>query len=291
MRDLNGNNIEMLGLILYSTNAADNAKAIAEFQKLNCTEGRVEIPYKRDAFVSILRSAFTKFQDRTPLRVAVDLSGMASFVVYRVLATLFNELPRAELGIYYAEAMDYSPTREEWETFFKGVPAPQDNLSIAEKYEQSHFQSRGVDFTYESDVFPGQNVGPLATEVVAIPSFSLQRMKSMLCHDKVHGTMSRTMMCDGSWVNLRSACATGWRYDALAALYNVREHGVAVSTRDYKDIMQRLDRRWDEIHADRHLIIATLGSKMQQLGCFLFLTMHPECGLLLCEPKEFIAEK
>ena len=185
---------------------------------------------------------------------------------------------------------DYSPTLTEWETFFKGVPSPLDNLSIAEKYEQSHFQSRGVDITYESDVFPGENVGTLATEVVAIPSFSLQRMKSMLCHVESQYSVQDN---DVRWFlgQPPDRVRNGWRYDALAALYNVREHGVAVSTRDYKDVLQRLGRRWEEIHTDRHLIIATLGSKMQHLGCFLFLTMHPECGLLMCEPKEFIAER
>ena len=176
------------------------------------------------------------------------------------------------------------PARSEWEAFFNNVPAPRDNLSIAEQYEQRHFQSRGVDVTYESDVFPGQNVGPLATEVVAIPSFSLQRMKSMLIHVESQYSVRDE---DVRWFlgQPPDRVRNGWRYDALAALYNVRDRGFGVSTRDYKDILQRLDRRWEQIHTERHLTIATLGSKMQHLGCFLFLVMHPECGLLLCEPR------
>ena len=57
---------------------------------------------------------------------------------------------------------------------------------MAERYEKTHFQSKGVEFTYESDVFPGQNVGPLATEVVAVPSFSLLRMKAMLAYAELN---------------------------------------------------------------------------------------------------------
>lgn len=279
-----------IGVIYYSTNAVDNSKSIAEFQKLGSSTPLLEIGYERSSFVSALRTALLQFKNRTSLRVTVDVSGMASFVFYRVLATIFDELPQAELGIYYAEALDYAPTHQEWESFFNNVPAPRDNLSIAERYEESHFQSRGVDVTYESDVFPGENVGPLGTEVIAIPSFSLQRMKSMLCHVESQYSVQDE---DVRWFfgQPPDRVRNGWRYDALAALYNVRERGIGVSTRDYKDILQRLDRRWEEIHTKRHLIIATLGSKMQHLGCFLFLRMHPECGLLLCEPREFIADR
>jgi hypothetical protein len=44
-------------------------------------------------------------------------------------------------------------------------------------------------------------------------------------------------------------------------------------------------------HADheRYFGASAMGSKMQHLGAFLFLQMHPECGLLLCEPEKFIA--
>ena len=83
----------------------------------------------------------------------------------------------------------------------------------------------------------------------------------------------------------------GWCYDALAVLYNVRNSGEAVSTRDYREVFQRLDALWEELLAERHIVIASLGSKMQHLGTFLFLMMHRECGLVLCEPEEFIAAR
>ena len=118
-------------------------------------------------------------------------------------------------------------------------------------------------------MFPGKNVGPLATEVIAIPSFSLQRMKSMLCHVESQYSVQDQ---DVRWFlgQPPDRVRNGWRYDAMAALYNVRDGGIGVSTRDYKDVLQRLDRGLDEIDTQRHLIIATLGSKMQHLGCFFF---------------------
>ena len=277
-------------VIVYATNDEDNSNAINDFRTLNTLNDFKLIKYERSTFVENLRAALFPYRTYEHPHIAVDLSGMASFVFYRVFSTLFEDLPHGELGAYYSEALSYAPSREDWDNFFNNVPDPKDSLSIAEKYEQSNFQSKGVDVTYESDVFPGKNVGPVATEVIAIPNFSLQRMKSMLCHVESQYSVQDK---DVRWYlgvppdRFRNS----WRYNALAALYNVQERGVGISTRDYKDIFQRLDRHWEESFANRHLIIATLGSKMQHVGCFLFLKTHPECGLLLCEPQEFIADQ
>ncbi len=179
---------------------------------------------------------------------------------------------------------------EEWDAFFRSVPNPNDNLSMAEFYEQSHFQTRGVEETYESDTFPGVNVGPLATELIAIPSFSRDRMKSLLAFAESRYNVRESSV---RWFlgQPPDRHRNGWRFQALANLYNVRHEGIGVSTRDYREVFQRLDLQWEELHTERHLVIASLGSKMQHLGTFLFLAMHRECGLLLCEPREFIAER
>jgi hypothetical protein len=224
------------------------------------------------------------------LRVVIDVSGMASYVVYRVLSAVWETLPMARLGVYYAEASDYSPTELEWRDFFGSVSEPSNNLVMAEHYEQTHFQSRGVDFTYESDVFPGQNVGPLATEVVAVPSFSLLRMKAMLAYAESNYSVPKGNV---RWFlgQPPDRVKNGWRFDALASLYNVRNSGEAVSTRDYREMFQKLDLLWEDPSTERHVVIASQGSKMQHLGAFLFLMMHRECGQIFCEPQEFLANQ
>lgn len=288
VEDLRGIEVRAGVLVVYPTNASDNAAAIKTFQKLG--HRPAEIPYQRGKFLSQIRKQLAPWRGRQGIKVVVDLSGMASYVIYRVLDALWCELPMAELAMYYAEAQDYAPTREEWESFYRDVPEPRDNLAIAERYEQNHFQSSGIEDTYESDVFPGFNAGPLATQVIAFPSFSLQRMKSMLAfaesqyNVRPHGIR---------WFLGQPPDRTrnGWRFGALSSLYNVGETGAAVSTRDYRDTFVRLDNMWTDSYTDRHLVLAPLGSKMQHLGCFLFLKMHSECGLLLCEPSEFIASK
>ena len=288
--DLGSRRVRTALVIRYSTNATDNEVAAQKFKRQQQWDEQIEIVYHRATFLSELRKILQKWSADTDLRVVVDLSVMASYVVYRLLAALWDELPQARLATYYAEALDYSPKREEWNTFFASVPDPNDNLAMAESYEQTLFQARGVDLTYESDVFPGHNAGPMATELIAIPSFSLQRMKSMLAYAESHYNVKSANV---RWFlgQPPDRARNGWRFDALAALYNVRDHGSGVSTRDYRDILQRLDTLWEQLHPERHLLLAHLGSKMQHLGCFLFLAMHRECGLILCEPQEFIASR
>ena len=290
MDDLAGSRIEHALIIDYPTNAQDNAPARTKLEKLPATATPERIEYNRFDFLCRIRDWLRPYEDRDPMRVVVDVSGMASYVVYRVLSAIWETLPLARLGVYYAEAAEYSPSESEWTEFYKGVSEPGDNLVMAERYEQTHFQSKGVDFTYDSDVFPGQNAGALATELVAVPSFSLLRMKAMIAHAE-----SNYSVPDG---NVRwflgqppDRVKNGWRFDALAKLYNVRRGGEAVSTRDYREIFQKLDAVWEETFTERHLVIASQGSKMQHLGTFLFLTMHRECGQILSEPQEFISSR
>ena len=78
----------------------------------------------------------------------------------------------------------------------------------------------------------------------------------------------------------------------MANLYLVEaKDNIPVSTRHYKDMVRSLEEQWLEWHLERHLVVATLGSKMQHLGTFFFLKMHPEAGLIISEPSRFVAER
>jgi hypothetical protein len=289
-QDLQHLKVNAVFVVLYPTNVADNAPAIKVFQNVDSWSGRIELQYGRENFLHTIREELQRWRSANTVRIVVDISGMGSYVLYRVLSAVWEVLPQAKLSVYYAEAADYSPSRKEWDEFFRTVPIAGDILAIAECYEQSHFQTRGVDVIYESDVFPGENIGPLATEIVAVPNFSLERMKSMLAWAESQYNV-RTSGIRWFLGQPPDSARNGWRFDALASLYNVRNEGVGVSTLDYREVLHRLDVLWEKLHTERHLVVANLGSKMQHLGCFLFLSMHNECGLLLCEPREFIASR
>ncbi len=277
-------------IVEYPTNLSENLPAAAKLAQMRVAGTRTVIQYNRAEFLHRLQESLKPYGGAKDIRVVVDMSGMASYVVYRVLSAVCDRLPNARLAVYYAEASEYSPTESEWNAFIVGVTDTTDNLLMAEHYEHTCFQSKGIDVPYDSDVFPGENVGPLATELVAVPNFSLLRMKAMLAHTESQYSVPKDKV---RWFLAQppDRVKNGWRYDALAVLYNVRNSGEAVSTRDYREVFQRLDALWEELLAERHIVIASLGSKMQHLGTFLFLMMHRECGLVLCEPEEFIAAR
>lgn len=277
-------------LVIYPTNEEANANAISKFHQSSVAAEWGDVDYSRYTFLSTLRQRLADLKLAEDARIVIDLSALASYAIYRVLSVVCELAPASRLVIYYAEAENYFPTEQEWRAFYESVPDPTDNLSMAERYEETHFQSLGVDETYDSDVFPGRNIGPMPTTVVAIPSFSLQRMKTMLTHVESQYNVPKG---GKTWIlgQPPDKQKNGWRYDALAALYNVTDDGVGLSTRDYREALITLDAIWEKVHADTHVVIAPLGSKMQHLGSFLFLLSHPECGLVLCEPKEFLASQ
>lgn len=287
--DFHTSTLSGLLVVSYPTNEEDNVSSEQAFSRLQANSN-LSVLYERGTFLTQVREAVRAWENDSTTTVIVDLSGMASYIVPRVLWAVWQELPKARCAIYYAEANTYHPTQDEWNEFFSGVEDPDDNLSIAEQYEQTYFQTRGVGTIAECEVFPGHNAGPLATQLVAVPSFSFQRVKSMVAHveSQYNADCERVRWFLGQPPD---KAKNGWRFDALAKLYNVKTRGVAVSTRDYRDVIQKLDAVWEEQFTERHLVIADLGSKLQHVGIFLFLQMHPECGLVLSEPEHYIADR
>lgn len=281
--------INTLIVIQYPTNLEENRESLASFKNLSF-DSIHEIKYERNNFYQQVVHKLSSIPTKEDCQIVVDISAMASYIVYRVLNAIWENNAFANFAIFYAEAAEYSPTKVEWDEFFSNITHPEDNLSMAESYEQNQLLTKGIDEIYECDVFPGKNIGSLATDIIAIPSFSLPRMKSSITYIKTQYNVPKdnTRWFLGLPPNHPK---NGWRYDALAHLYNVKTNGIAISTRDYTDVFIKLNDVWDEVNCDRHLVIAGLSSKMQHLGTFLFLRIHPECGLVHCEPNEFIAKE
>ena len=277
-------------VVTYPTNCDDNSPAIKEFRRLRRSRMLTEIQYDRSTFLYSISTILRELNLPDSAHIVVDVSAMASYLISRVFAALFRHAQTCILSVYYSEAKEYSPSSTEWDVFIDGVENQNDNLMIAERYEQTWFQSRGLGETYESDVFPGRNPDPLATKVIAIPSFSLQRMKAMLTF-----ASSNYNVPNGNLVWMigvpPNESLNGWRSEALRVLYNVRDECCSVSTMDYRETLLALDTIWTSSAAESHLVLADMGSKMQHLAVYLFLRMHSECGLIHCEPESFLPQK
>jgi hypothetical protein len=272
--------------ITYPTNQLDNAGAQRKYAD---SFAALPLEYARG---SVFRD-IARLLSGLPCdaRIVVDLSAMASYVIYPALAAILSRArDDSRLAIYYAEADSYAPTLDEWETFLRSVQSVTDPLQFGDQYRRTYFQTRGVQDVYESDVFPGANRGSLPTRIAAMPSFSLERMRAMLAYiQSQYGRRDG----DTAWYlgDAPDRGKNGWRLQALDRLYGLGNCAVSVSTLQYKEVMCSLHQEWRENSDSCHLLIASCGSKMQHLGSLLFLIAHPECGLVLCEPKEFLADR
>lgn len=277
-------------LVEYATNAPDNARSLAKLRSLAPEREHCVIPYERSSFRQKLRAELSAYSEPAEYSIVVDVSAMASFVLFKVLETIVDHFDHSSLRLLYAEAAIYYPSVTEWNEFRQNTEDAPDLLAIAEHFERVNFQSRGIESTYDSERFPGRNTSGMPTQMVAVPNFSLERMKTMLARAEGLYTSIRdeTVWLLGDPPN---KALHGWRLDALGGLYQVDSKGIPVSTLNYKHIIRVLEDRWDEAFIERHLVIATLGSKMQHVGTFLFLLMHPDVGLMLSEPSHFVVER
>lgn len=277
-------------LIEYSTNTNDNADNLKSLQSLTPSGPSEHVIYDRFEFRRKLTSSVRNLAEGSPKTVVVDISGMASFVLSRVLDAVMQSFPDSSLQIFYAEAKEYYPSKKEWEKFLSKLKNASDLLEMAEQYEENKFQSQGMEVAYESETFPGKNIGPVATQVVVIPNFSLERTKSLLSFAESQYNTDRDKVI---WLlgNPPNQEKNGWRLDALAKLYQLGSRGVPVDTLDYRGVIRVLEDQWDELHVENHIVVASLGSKMQHVGTFLFLCMHREVGLVLGEPTHYVANR
>lgn len=274
----------------YPTNKVDNLASRETIMSQFSSIATALVTYNRRTFRRDLSVELGGVIGRDGAKVVVDISAMSSYVVYRVLYVLCEYLPAASIGVFYAEAEDYYPTSDEIRNATE--PAGEKNLiELAEKIATTRFQSRGIDETYECELFPGTNKHGLPARVVMIPNFSRERTNAMLSYAERNyaaGWSERIIWLLG---DPPDRTKNGWRTEAIGNLYGVRKSGVAVCTRNYKEILRVLYDQWEDTCLDEHLILASLGSKMQHLGTFLFLKMRPEVGLVLSQPTDFVASK
>ncbi|HET6327488.1 MAG TPA: hypothetical protein VFG04_22590 [Planctomycetaceae bacterium] len=284
---------ESVLVITYPTNPKDNEAGLQAIEALSANVKPQHVVYARSTFWNDVRN----FLDGLPgqgegVFVVVDVSGMSSYAFYPLMEGIRRSLPRARLGIVYIEADRYHPEQQAWGAFRSSLADLTNPLTVAEHYQSAgRFESRGPAEVYASQIFPGSNPEPLATQLVVVPSFGLERIKEMIAFAEDQYNAARA---DMKWLygNPPDRQKNGWRLEALLELYCAKDDpgAIPVSTRIYTEMFRALDDMWHATHLDRHMVIATVGSKMQHLATYLFLCAHPEVGLILSEPKSFDAQ-
>lgn len=221
--------------------------------------------------------------------ILVDISSMASFVMYPVLRAILDAMPEQNLTIGYAEAQKYYPEQAEWESFWKTLSG-KDIVGRAELFDMKYFQSTGAEQVYEAMSFVGRNPSELPGKLVMIPNFSFHRIFNMreFAMNNLNVEHSDVQWIIGKPPNDEE---NGWRPEAVYKLCNKPNNCEYCCTFNYKDVFAKLQSVWEENYSKRSLHIATLGSKAQHLGTFMFLLIHPEVSLLISEPTAFVADR
>jgi hypothetical protein len=219
----------------------------------------------------------------------LDLSSLASFVLYPLFAAVLEVAPRSAVRVCYTEAAAYFPGREEWETFQAKVQEL-DLYDRARLFDEQHFQSSGVNLVFECAPFIGHNRNNLPTTLIVVPNFAFERVNRMIDFVSERYSVPRER-CEWIIGVPPDREKNGWRHDAVWRMFDKPKRKHEASTLNYKEMLLVLHQLWEERRNTASLAVATVGSKAGHLGTFLFLVMHPEVALILSQPKEFIASR
>ena len=92
--DLSRTRVQHILTVVYPTNLKDNVPGRTKLGQLPVIGTRTEIEYSRFDFVRRMQEWLQPYRHAAGLRVVIDLSGMASYVVYRVLSAVGRRYPR-----------------------------------------------------------------------------------------------------------------------------------------------------------------------------------------------------
>lgn len=183
------------------------------------------------------------------------------------------------LSLLYSEAPEYRPSFEEY-------------LSYIEQRRHSHvsapeFLTLGVDHVEVLRRFAGNSADDRPTYLAVIPSFTPVRIDAAieeLSPSRVH------------WVfGIPHLVRNRWRLDAQrdyhAHLLQAFHRHCYVSTFDYREILTVLESIYQKRRREYHLLICSLGSKMQKVGQVLFHLLRPEVGAAVSVPRIWDSER
>ncbi|HEX4963626.1 MAG TPA: hypothetical protein VF173_22550 [Thermoanaerobaculia bacterium] len=225
------------------------------------------------AFLDLIMSEASE----KPPRITLDVSVTANRLLLRCMKVLLEYDIR--LRIIYSEAALYRPTKKEYE-------------HEPEKWERDDLLGleRGVSEVMPSIDHPGYALDPLPDFLVLFPSFKPERSKAVISF--VDPSLLANSGGKVAWLlGVPHLKEDSWRLDAMKKINGISEAMLQyeVSTFDYKDTLQVLERIHAEKSESHTITMSPLGSKMQALGTALFCYMHPDVRVIFSMPKEYNA--
>ena len=266
----------------YDTNVEDNEANLAalEQQLGEIAEYRQMMNGDSGEFGRQLRNAVQlacSEAKTNACNVTLDISVMANRLLLRCMKILLEY--DINLRIMYAEAETYHPTRREYE-----------REGERWKSDEHLGLERGVDRVMPSVDFPGHALDPLPDCVILFPNFKRERSRAVI------GAVDPSLLTNPAdkvmWLLGQPHLSENrWRVEAMKRINEIELEApqYEVSTFDYKDALNVLERLYVERAETQNITLSPLGSKMQALGAALFCHMHPDVRIILSTPRDYNA--
>lgn len=205
--------------------------------------------------------------------VAVDISGMPSYLVCSVLKIVRLHRSRETQAVIYTSAIEYNPTFAEYEDLTRNAPEEIDLVPRALSLEMSD--------NLVPDVFSGYRSQAGKTCLVIFAGYEVHRAAGVL--DAVNPSLLLLMY--GQPGNP----ALDWRLDLSRRLHKKFERGrrtstEVVSTLEVAESIEMLETYYNNLIDDYDLVIAPISSKMHSVAAYLFWERYGEVQLIFPIP-------
>ena len=208
--------------------------------------------------------------------IVFDITVGTSRLLLEGLHALLNT--DVELTLVYSEASEYRPNYDEY------VEDEKNTVHIGRIGRD--FLTFGVDRVELLRRLLGRVADARPTYVIAVPSFAPTRISAALeeiAPSTVH------------WVfGIPHLICNRWRLDAQRyyhqALCEPSHRTSCISTFDYREMLDLLEKTYRESRIDYNLLVCSLGSKLQKVGQVLFHILRPEVGAVVSIPNRWDPE-
>lgn len=203
--------------------------------------------------------------------IVVDITVGSSRLLLEGLHALFQW--RARITLMYSEASRYRPYFNEYIEYFE--------KRRVHAVEPPEFLTRGVERVEVLQRIPGLNADARPAYLVMFPSFAFTRVSAVI-DELAPGRVQ--------WIfGIPHRIENRWRLDAQKeyhfSLIERAHRQCYVSTFDYRESLEVLERIYQTRRSDYSVLVASLGSKMQKLGQVLFHLLRPEVAAVVSIPR------
>jgi hypothetical protein len=271
----------------YATNVSDNTKNRNKIEQhlKKANRGFLNLDCDSHEFTEIFRKCLNdKINQKGRIKVIFDISVCSSKLLLTTLKILFDL--NVELTIVYTEAELYYPIYEE---YFKNPThiKNRENLGL----------TQGVETVILSQEYVGDNIDNNPEFVIAFPTFKPDRTKSILI--EIDEGIFSEMKDRITWIIGAPHMEEPDKANRISMLREINEisdtedcpPSYEVSTLNYKETVEILDRIYKDKIGRYHVNISDLGSKMQSFGISIFCHIRPEVSVYFSIPKKYNPSK